>query len=816
METLFKDLKFSLRLLGKSPGFTAVAVISLAFGIGLNTAIFSIVNALLIRTLPVEQIDSLVEVYTGDSTDPYSVSSYPDYFDYRDQNQVFESLACHSVATAAFNDGQNSEHLFGELVSGNYFQTLGTEASVGRTLTPQDDQTPGAHPVVVLGHAFWQRRFGGDSGIVGRTIQLNGLPFTVIGVAPEDFKGSIPIMAMDFWAPSMMQAQLEGEDLLQRRDRRGLNMKGRLKPGTSVEQAKANLEIISKRLAEAYPETNQRLSVNLLPSSEVSIHPLFDGALAAIAALLMVVVGMVLLVACTNVANMLLARASVRGKEIAMRLAIGAGRWRVIRQLLTESVVLALVGGLLGVVLAYWCSRLLLSFKPPLAFSPSLDISPDVRVLAFTLLLSLATGVLFGLAPALRMTRTELFGTLKDERTVASGGARVFGLRNLLIIAQVAVSLMLLICAGLFVRSLGEAQGVSPGFNIDQTAYMTLNTRILGYSDEERSLNFLSTLKERIGALPGVQSTAIATRIPLSPGVNLESLYVEGHPEPEEGEAPAVDAVRVDHGYFDALQIPVLRGRAFTDGDTAQAPPVVAVSEALARRYWPGEDPLGKRLSYQSFAGPYAEVVGVIADSKVNGLGETPQPYLYIPFQQGFQHTASLVARSSADPSQLLQQMHRTAEEVHPGLVVFEEKTMQQHLAVSLFPYRMAGGLLGGLGALALLLAVIGVYGVVSYSVERRTHEVGIRMAMGAERSDVLKMVAWQGMKVVLIGAVLGLLAAAGLSNLLASFLVGVDTLDPLTFISIPLLLVAAALLAGLIPARRAMQVDPLLALRYG
>ena len=815
METLWSDLKFSLRLLTKSFGFTAVAVISLAFGIGLNTAIFSIVNALLIRTLPVEQIDRLVEVYTGDSTGPYSVSSYPDYFDYRDENQVFESLACHSVTTAAFNDGQNSEHLFGELVSGSYFRTLGIQATQGRTLTPQDDQTQGAHPVVMLGHAFWQRRFGGDPGIVGRSIQLNGLPYTVIGVAPEYFKGSIPIMAMDFWVPTMMQAQLEGENLLERRNRRGLSMKGRLKPGVSVEQALANLQVISKRLAEAYPETNERLSINLLPTSEVSIHPLVDGPLAAVAALLMVVVGMVLLVACTNVANMLLARASVRSKEIAMRLAIGAGRWRVIRQLLTESVVLALAGGLLGVVLAYWASRLLLSFKPPLAFSPSLDISPDGRVLAFTLLLSVATGILFGLAPALRMTRADLFGTLKNERTVASGGARTFGMRNLLIIAQVAVSMMLLICAGLFVRSLGEAQGISPGFNIDQTAYLTINTRILGYSDGEQGLNFLEALKERVGALPGVQSVAVASRIPLSPGINRESLYLEGRPEPEEGEAPAVDAVRVGPDYFDTLQISVLRGRGSTAGDTQEAPLVVAVSEALARRYWPGEDPLGKRLSYESFSGPYAEVVGVIADTKVNSLGETPQPYLYIPFRQSYHHTPSLAARTSGSPNQMLQQMHRAAEEVHPGLVVFEEKTMQQHLAVSLFPYRMAGGLLGGLGALALLLAVIGVYGVVSYSVERRTHEVGIRMAMGAERKDVLKMVAWQSMKVVLIGVVLGLLAAAGLSSLLSSFLVGVDTLDPLTFVSIPLLLVAAALLAGLIPARRAMQVDPLMALRY-
>jgi len=820
MSAWWNDVRYSLRLMARSPGFTAVAVASLALGIGANSTIFSFVNAVLLRPLAVESEGELVEVYFSDSGGVKSGPwSYPDFLDVQAQSDVFRGLLTHAPTPVNLTGGAEGEFLLGESVSGNFFSVLGVPAVRGRTFLPEEDGA-GAPPVAVLSYDFWQRRFGGDPALLGKSLQLNGIDFTVIGIASRPFKGTWRGFEIPLWVPMAMETRLnprpDGEDQHQLRGRRGYFVKGRLAPGVSLEKAQAQVTAICDRLAAAYPETNQDRKPYLLPSQSVAIHPEIDRALVPVAGLLMGVVGLVLLIACSNVAGLMLVRASGRRKEIAVRLAMGASRGRLIRQLLTESVLLSLLAGLAGLLVARWTANLILAFKPPVPIPVSLDLGLDGRVLGFTLGLSLLAGLVFGLAPALQASRPDLIPTLKDDVARWGRSYRRAGLRNLLVVAQVAVSLLLLVGAGLFIRSLQSAQSIDPGFSIRSGLVLMVEPRLAGYRSAE-AIAFLERLKERVESLPGVRSVALADVLPL--GANLQSrvIAIDGQPPPPKGQELESDFAIVGPAYFSTLAVPILKGREFTPSDRAGAPRVAIVNETMAGKFWPGEDPLGRRFSFPSRRGPAPtlEIVGVARDGKYRTLGEEPRTYFYLPYLQEDETTLLVVASTAGSPEVLLPSARRQVKELDAKVPVIETKTITAHLDLMLFPPRMAALLLGLLGFLALVLATMGLYGVIAYSVAQRTREIGIRMALGAERAKVLRMVLGEGMSLVAIGVTLGTALALGVSRVLSGLLFGISATDPVTFLAVPLALGTVALLASLVPARRATRVDPLVALRY-
>ena len=839
MRTLLRDMRYAARMLLKAPGFTAVAVVSLALGIGANAAIFSFVNAVLLKPPPVAEPGRLVYVFGGTRADPYSVSSYPDYVDYRDRNEVFTGLAAYAGITVSLGGGEQPEMISGLIVTGNYFDVLGVRARVGRTFLPEEDKTPGTHPVLVIGHALWQSRFAGDPNVIGRKLLLNGQPFTVVGVAPAGFNGVEMGRTNEIYVPMAMQALVRpprggysGEmnpDLLSKRGPRWLAMVGRLKPGVSPEQAQAALSTIAAQLAQAYKETNENQAATVSPLSEGD--PTERGTLLSVARLLLAVVGLVLLIACANVANLLLARAAARRKEISIRLALGAGRRRLVKQLLTESVLLALLGGAAGLLLAVWLVGAAQAYPPPAnLFDAAFDFSLDRRVFAFTLLLSVATGVLFGLAPALQSSKPDLVAALKDEAALLPGqggaGARRFSLRNLLVVAQVALSLVLLISAGLFLRSLQQARRIDPGFDPERVLSVPLNVNLLRYT-KAQGQEFYRQVLERVRAIPGVQSATLTRTPPLSGASRQTSVTVAGG-EPTErqrssesagGAAEVAEnatlASSVGPDYFQTLRIPLLRGRDFTAQDREGAPGVVIVNETFAARYFPGRDPLGQRISFGGAKGPWMEVVGLARDGKYVTLGEAPAPFVYQPLAQRHETGMTLLVRTGGDPAGYAPAVRREVQALEPNLPVTNSRPMTELLAMSLYPARMGALLLGGFGLLALLLASVGLYGVMSYSVSRRTREIGIRMALGAERRDVLRLVLREGMTLVAAGLALGLVAAFSATRLLAGFLYGVSTTDPSAFVAVAALLALVALAASLVPALRAARVDPLEALRY-
>ncbi len=820
MDSLLKDLRYAVRMLATNRGFTVVAILSLAFGIGVNTTIFSIVNAVLLRPLNFTEPETLVEVYTSGSDGyPFSTSSYPDFVDYRDQNDVFSALVAHTATPISHNMDDGSELLFGELVSWNYFELFGVQPEVGRFFLPEEDATPETHPVVVLSHGFWQRHFAADAAVLGSTIRLNGHHYTIVGVAPEEFTGTFPVFQMELWVPLMMFGQAgigdNSSEMLTRRGSRSLFIKGRMRPGVTLEEVEAQIETISARLEQEYPGSNEGRLASAVRLTDIRFHPFIDGALTPIAGLLMVVVGMVLLIACANVANMLLARASVRRREIAIRLALGARRIRLVRQLLTESILLALAGGLGGLLLTYWTTSLMLSYQPPTPISVTLHLGVDVRVLGFTIIASLLTGVIFGLAPALQSSRPDLITALKDESARAGRTWRRFGLRNLLVVTQVAVSLLLLVAAGLFLRSLINAQSVDVGFEDENVAIVSTNPDLVGLSKDEGRM-FLHNVLDRAAALPGAEAVAVADRIPLGQAISTFGVYVEGYEMPEGEEHITVDVTQVSPGYFAALSIPMVSGRDLTDADDEGAPGVVVVNATFARRYWPGENPLGKRISRESAEGPWLEVVGVCEDYKVRTIGEEPRPYLHLAAWQAEQLIfPAVLVRTSGDPAPMVGMLRQEILALEPDMVFFETKTMKENIGLMLFPVRFGAGALAIFGLLALGLAAVGLYGVIAYSVSQRTHEIGIRIALGAESSDVLKLVVGQGMRLVIVGVVVGLAGSVAVTGLASRYRYGVRAIDLMSFAGAALVLMAVGFLANYIPARRGASVDPMEALRY-
>ncbi|NIN73245.1 MAG: FtsX-like permease family protein [Gemmatimonadetes bacterium] len=814
MDTLLSDLRYAVRRLSQRPGFAAIALLTMALGIGANSAIFSIVNAVLLRPLPVESPDRLVEIYSQEADDDVPVTqAYPDYLDIRARDDLFSGVTAYTADFFSVNLGTRSEVMFGESVTGDYFDVLGVPAAVGRTFISGEDDAVGAPPVVVISHGLWKRRFASDPRVLGQTLRIRGRPFEIVGVSPPEFKGLLMGFSAELWIPLSANASFAAAGaMLDDRDSRYLLIKGRLRPGVTAEQAQAGLNVLAGQLAEAYPDSNEGRRFPVIPTNDVRLHPMIDRALVPVAALLMTVVGLLLLIVCTNLANLLLARALARRKEIAIRLAMGAGRWRLVRQLLTESVLLGLLGGALGLAVAWWTAKLLVSFQPPVLFKLSLDIGIDGRVLVFTFFVSLVAAMFFGLAPALQATRPQLVQALKDELDTVAQRFRRFGLRGSLVIVQVAVSLVLLVGAGLFLRSLIGAQAIDPGFERERAAILMIAPELAGY-DETRAENLLFELRDRARTVPGVETVSLASHLPLGVSVNATALYVEGA-ETRPDDAPSIDITVVSSGHFETMGIPLLRGRDFNDRDDDSATPVVILSEAAARRFWPGDNPVGKRLRLGASDGELREIIAVAQDTKVRTLGEEPRPYLYLPFSQNYRPIMSLVVRTSGDPRSILPVLLRESLLLDESLPIMESKTMEQHLGIMLFAPRMGGILLGVFGGLAVLLATIGLYGVVSYAAAQRTREVGIRVALGARPRDVIRLVTGQGMALVGIGAAIGLALGFAAAQPLGSFLYGVNVSDPTTFLGVTLLLVGVAFLATLVPALRAARLDAMVALR--
>ncbi|MCA1591411.1 MAG: ABC transporter permease [Acidobacteria bacterium] len=817
MSTLWRDLRYGIRMLGKSPGFSAVVVFSLALGIGANVSIFTIVNALLLRPLAAARPQELAAVYTSDYSGPlYGTSSYPDYLDFRARAQSFDGLvayAPHSVVMTT--NGAQPERLQGEYVSGNYFDVFGVRAAQGRTFNAEEDREAGAHPVVVLSQRFWQKRFDSAPDLIGKQIVLSNQSFTVIGVAPPQWRGMVRGLGVDFWMPMAMEPIINpGSEMLTSRGSRGLFIMGRLRPGVTLEQARAEFNVIAGQQREAYTQQwsnvrNEGRTITLLPESETRIMPQLRGAVLGFMGLLMAVVGLVLAVACANIAGLLLARATSRRREIAIRLALGASRARLMRQLLTESLLLSLVGGALGILVALWATDLLLKFRPPFGVTLALDLGLDARVLGFTLLTAIITGLAFGLAPAVQATKPELVPALKDEG--AAGGYRRSRLRSLLVVAQVAVSLLLLIGSGLFLRSLMNANAIDPGFNPQNMLLVDVELR--DYK-EAQGVSFYQQLLERVRALPGVSAASWSGELPLQLQGSRRGVRFEGY-QPQPGEDMEVAFSSAGPEYFRTMGITLLRGRDFSERDTAGAPGVVVINEALARRYFPGQDALGRHLSISGPKGPFLEIVGIARDGKYWTLGEEARPFMTFPLLQNYEGAATLMIRTEGDPQSLVSPVRGEIRTLDQNVLVDSAKTMTEHMGLALLPARVAGSVLGVFGLVALVLASIGIYGVVAFYVGQRTREFGIRVALGAQAGDILGLVLKEGMLIVAVGVALGLAGAFAVTRLLSSFLYGISPGDPLTFTSVSLLLVGVALLACLVPARRATKVDPMVALRY-
>ena len=815
MQNLWQDVRYSLRLLAKRPGFTAIAVITLALGIGANTAIFSLVNTVLLRPFPVARPDELYSLAVTGGNDAIAAFSYPAYLDFRDRNDVLAGLYATRMAPMSLSRSGNNERLWGYLVSGNYFEVLGVDAVQGRTFTADEDRARLASPVAVLSYGCWKRRFGADTGIVGQDVLINGHSFKIIGVVPEGFSGTEMIYTPEIWVPMMMQEWIEpGNSWLDRRTTQNIFATGRLKPNVTPRQAEASLNVLAAQVGKEYPDTDEGETIQLMPPGFVI--PSIRGAFVSLTAILMATVGLVLLIACTNLASLLLARAQERRREIAIRLAMGAGRLRLVRQLLTESALLALMGGALGVLLALWIINLVVAFKPPLDVPVTIELRLDWRVLVFSLFVSLITGIVFGLVPALQATKPDLVPALRDASLQT--GARRSRLRSGLVVVQIALSLVLLIAAGLVLRALGRVQTMNPGFVVENGVKMDFDIGLQGY-DQTRGQEFYRQLIERVERVPGVRSASLTDLFPLSINYSSRGVYIEGRAPVRGAEVPNAMAASVGEKYFATMGIPILAGRDFSQTDNDKAPGVVVVNEAFAHRFFPEagslEEVVGKRLSFRSSEGPFIQIAGIARDGKYWSIGEASTPFVYSAMLQSYSPNATLVVRTTGDPKALASVIRGTVAELDAALPVYDVKTFTEHLSFSLFPARVVATLLVSFGGLALLLAAVGIYGVTAYSVSQRTREIGIRMALGAARGDILKLMLSHGLKLASIGLVIGLAAAFTLTRLMESVLYGVSATDAITFVSISLLLEAVVLTASFIPARRALAVDPMVALRY-
>ena len=810
MNTTIRDVRYAFRMMARSPAFTLVAILSLALGIGANTTIYSWVNAIMLNPLPgVADVDRLVMMTEKSRTGTFTSTSYPDFTDFRSGVASKADLAAYTMQTVGMNSGDRTDRMWCEVVSANYFDVLGVKPVLGRAFLPEEELRPGGAPVLVLSHRVWRDRFNSDPQLAGKTVILNSHPFTVAGVAPRGFQGSFVGLSTDLWVPTMMQGDLfSRRDIYSQRGNHWLLVFARPKTGVSVRQAEAMLAAVGNELARQYPSTNAGRSLSLLPiwKAPFGATLIFRPVLTV----LTLVVGVVLLIACANVANLLLARSLGRRKEIAIRLSVGAGRSRLVRQLLTESVLLALLAGSAGLLVVRWGVRLLQSLTPPANLPINAAIEIDSNVLIFALLISVATGLLFGLTPALQASNPSLVTSLKDE-TVRLGGAHGHArLRSLLVIGQVALSLILLIAAALFVEALNKAKNIDPGFDPEHMLAASFDLSLNAYSTE-RSRAFEKDLLKRVQAIPGIESASYIRRLPLGyTGSNSRSMTIDGY-VPKPNEEVVIDLTWVGPGYFHTMRTPILSGRDFEESDEGAAQRYVVINEAMARRYWTGREPLGSK---KRIGDADCRVIGVAQTGKYNNLSEEPLPYLFLPIWQFSRSDVTLLVRSAGDPGNYIAPIRALVREMDPGVALFNVVRLPDYMNVPLYASRMAASFLGLLGMLALALATVGLYSVMAYVVAQQTREIGIRMALGAQRRDVLAMVAKHGLALTTVGVVFGLAGAYGTTRFARSLLYGVDPAEPLTYMGLSLGLYLVSVAACIVPAFRATRVDPLVALR--
>ncbi len=808
---IWGDIRFGMRMIMKKPGSNAAVVVALALGIAMNAAVFSFVNALLLRPpAGVKATGSLIEIWlhNRESTgvQSYLPFTYPDYADYRDHSRSLEGLIAFDGdgTRAIWNRSGEGQVIQGQLVSGNFFSLLGESAALGRTISNADDQLGSPQSGVVLSHSFWQRQFGADPSVVGRTLVLNGATFSVVGVAPAGFTGMVVAIEPDFWAPLTAQEQFtHDKGRLTDRHSSWLIVVGRMRSGVDVIKAQAEMHVLAHQAELDHPDTNKNLDATVYAATLVP-GP-YRGYVRAFTGLLLAVFTLVLLIACTNAASLLLARATSRAREMAIRSALGAGRARLIRQILVESLLLSSMAGMAGVLLSWWLARLLLGLKPP-SLPLTLEVPLDWRVLLFAVLVSLATGVVFGIVPALRCARVEAAPVLKEE--TKSAGLRKSRLRSLLLVGEIAACVVLLACATLCVRSLMHANSIDPGFDTRHIAVATLDPEALGYSPEKISA-FYRQMLDHVRALPNVTAASYVNHLPLGTSREQTSL---GRTFDKASDQIPTDVFRVGPGYFLAMGVPLLRGRDFTQKESEdEAPSVAIINEALARKLWPGQNPIGQRIAFGGEK-KTSEVIGVVKDGKYRTLGEEP---IRVVFRGQMWPLRTLVIRTAGDSRSVLEALRHEVQVVDPMMAATDVQTIEEYMALPLFPARTTGLLLGASGVLAVVLTAIGLFGVIAYVVSQRTHEIGVRMALGARRADVMKLVMRQGLYVTMIGLGIGLAAACAAGRLLSPLLYGIGANDPATLAGVAIGLAIVVMLACYLPARRAMQVDPSVALRY-
>jgi len=824
MHTLLQDIRYALRMLVKNPGFSAIAILSLALGIGANTTIFTVVNAVLLNPLPVKDISRVVEIDTVDSKTRVTAAnatklgmSYMNFQDYARQNQLFSAVTCLAgPLPLTWSGGAEPRQLQGQMVSASYFDLLGLRPAAGRFFLPDEDTKPGGNNVAVLSYSLWANKFGANPNVIGQTVTLNATPYTVIGVAPHGFKGTFTFLnAEEVWIPVSMYPQvLAGffKDNFNTRRFLATTVYGRLKDGVSLSAAEASLKTVASGLESAFPTDNAGRSVALTPLAEAAVGVNQRGQLTLAGGLMMGVVGLVLLIACVNLANLLLAQAAGREKEIGVRAAMGASRGRVIQQLLTESMVLAFLSALAGLAIAYGGRTILWSFRPPFIADSDLDLGFDSHVLFFTLSVALLTAVLIGVAPALKAASPNLTEVLKIGGRGNTVGFAKNPFRSLLVVTEIALALVALVGAGLFVRSMQNAQRIDPGFESSRLFMFNFDLGALHY-DQGHGEQFFRAAIERAEATPGVTSATIADAPPLIPAFS-RTIFPEGQDEASGYRGTLTQVNDIAPTFFETLRIPLIAGREFTDSDRAGTKPVIIANEAMAKHFWPNENAIGKRFHFHGDP-TLREIVGVVHNTVENNIGEEPQPVAYLPLTQNYSPAVVMLVRTSGRPEALISGVRAQVQSLDPNLALTNVQTIGELLDQGLWAPRMGAALLAVFGGLALILAVVGVYGVLSYSVNQQTREIGIRMAMGAQAGRVLGLVVGQGMRLAGAGLALGLIVAFAAMRLLGTLLFGVSAHDPLTFVGVSVVLAGAAAAACYIPARRATKVDPIIALRY-
>ncbi len=825
MHTLWQDVRYAIRMLTKSPAFSFVAILSLALGIGANTTIFTVVNAILLNPLPVKDISRVVEVDTVDTKTRVTAAnatklgmSYVNFQDYARQTpQLFSAMTCVvGPFPLTWSGGAEPRQLQGQMVSASFFDLLGLRPAAGRFFLPDEDTKPGGNNVAVLSYSLWTNKFGANPDTIGQVLTLNATPLTIVGVAPNGFKGTFTFNnAEEIWVPvSMYPQMLAGffKDNFNTRRFLATVVYGRLKDGVSITNAEASLKTIAAGLESAYPRDNGGRSIALTPLAEAAVGVNQRGQITLAGGLMMGIVGLVLLIACVNLANLLLAQAASREKEIGVRAAMGASRGRVIQQLLTESLVLAFLSALAGLAIAYIGRSILWSFRPPFIRDSDLDLGFDSHVLLFTLSVALLTAVLIGVAPALKAARPNLIEVLKVGGRGNTVGWASSPFRSMLVVTEIALALVALVGAGLFVRSMQNAQRIDPGFESTKLFMFNFDLGALHY-DEGRGQQFFRAAIERAKTSPGVESATIADAPPLIPAFS-RTIFPEGQDEASGYRGTLTQVNDITPTFFETLRIPLVAGREFTDADRLETKQVVIANEAMAKHFWPNENAIGKRFHFHGDAG-LREIVGVVRNTVENNFGEEPQPVAYLPLTQNYSPAAIILVRTSGRPEAVISSVRSQVQQLDSNLALTNVQTIGEVIDQGLWAPRMGAALLAVFGGLALILAIIGVYGVLSYSVNQQTREIGIRMAMGAQTGRVLRLVVGQGMRLACAGLILGLLVAFAAMRVLGSLLFGVSSHDPLTFVGVSLVLALAAVLACYIPARRATKVDPIIALRY-